>query len=171
MAPEGWVYVPASCAEGSAPCRVHVSFHGCRQGAAAVGDAYTAGAGFNRWAEANGIVVLYPQAQASPGNPRGCWDWWGYTGPLHATKDGAQPAAVHRMLLALAGQGDAGGSDAFCARHDAWNSAHVLAGRAVACGFGAACAAGSGEPLGPLLGASTVYEHPQGFYTAAACGG
>ena len=78
LAATGRVYVPASCAEG-ATCRVHVAFHGCQQSEALVGDAFTVGTGFNRWAETNGIVVLYPQAQDGPGNPNGCWDWWGYT--------------------------------------------------------------------------------------------
>jgi hypothetical protein len=29
------------------------------------------------------MVLLYPQATTSgliPYNPKGCWDWWGYTG-------------------------------------------------------------------------------------------
>jgi poly(3-hydroxybutyrate) depolymerase len=173
MAATGRAYVPASCTRQGAACRVHVAFHGCKQTEALVGDAYTAGTGFNRWAETNGIVVLYPQAQDGPGNPNGCWDWWGYTDQRYATKDGVQVAAVHRMLLALAGQaGGVGDGDggAFCARHDAWNAAHLSTGRAVACGLGRACAFGSGDPLGALFAASTVYEHPRGFYTSAPCG-
>ena len=102
MAETGYVYVPAACAAGEA-CRAHVVFHGCKQSAEQVGDAVTAGAGFNRWAETNRIVVLYPQAAATWSNPNGCWDWWGYTGAAYATRKGAQPAAVRRMLLALAG--------------------------------------------------------------------
>ena len=53
------------------------------------------------------VVVLYPQTHATWSNPNGCWDWWGYTGAVYATKAGVQMAAVHRMLLALAGQADA----------------------------------------------------------------
>ncbi|MEX2495386.1 MAG: hypothetical protein WD448_04815 [Woeseia sp.] len=30
-----------------------------------------------------------------------CWDWWGYTGPQYATKEGPQIAAVISMLHAL----------------------------------------------------------------------
>ena len=61
-------------------------------------------AGYNRWADANRIVVLYPQADKSlfwPVNPRGCWDWWGYSGADYASRGGAQLSAVHRMLAAL----------------------------------------------------------------------
>ena len=53
-------------------------------------------------------------------NPNGCWDWWGYTGTAYATKAGAQMAAVHRMLLALAGQPDDAEAEA-CVRHEDWN--------------------------------------------------
>ena len=76
------------------------------------------------------------------------------------------------MLQALAG-GQPDDEPAFCARFDNWNSAHWLAGRVVPCGFGFgfACAAGSGDVLGTFFTASTVYEHPAGFYTGAACGG
>jgi poly(3-hydroxybutyrate) depolymerase len=170
MAETGWVYVPASCASGET-CRVHVAFHGCKQSFERVGDAVVEGTGFNRWAETNHVVVLYPQAaRDSPGNPNGCWDWWGYTGQQHATKTGVQTAAVHRMLQALAG-GQPDDEPAFCARFDDWNSAHWLAGRVVACGFGFACAAGSRDVLGTFFTASTVYEHPAGFYTGTACGG
>ena len=103
MARTGYVYVPKRCAEG-AECRVHVAFHGCRQGTSFVGRAFVRNAGYNGWAEANDIVVLYPQATrslVSPLNPQGCWDWWGYTGPDYATRSGAQLAIVHRMLEAL----------------------------------------------------------------------
>ena len=103
MAETGFLFVPKDCAEGMA-CRVHVAFHGCGQGVGQVGRAFARQAGYERWADANRIVVLYPQAQVSrfwPVNPRGCWDWWGYSGADYAAKSGAQLSAVHRMLAAL----------------------------------------------------------------------
>ena len=103
MAETGFVFVPKDCAEG-APCRVHVVFHGCRQGIDFVGRSFARLAGYNRWADANRIVVLYPQARKSlswPVNPRGCWDWWGYSGANYASRDAIQLEAVHRMLTAL----------------------------------------------------------------------
>lgn len=99
----GYVYVPRRCEETR--CRIHVAFHGCRQGAGEVGQRYVSEAGYNRWADTNALIVLYPQAIASwwrPFNPRGCWDWWGYTGPQYATRDGAQIRAVSAMLARLA---------------------------------------------------------------------
>ena len=100
LAETGWIYVPQECA-GRRPCRIHVAFHGCRQGSEFVGRTFVGKAGYNRWADANRIVVLYPQAARSwvwPFNPQGCWDWWGYTGADYAQRSGTQLAAVRRML-------------------------------------------------------------------------
>lgn len=105
----GHVYVPQQCMQG-ARCRLHVAFHGCRQHQDLIGDAFYAGAGYNGWAQSNGIVVLYPQATAwgggvlsSGANPRGCWDWWGYGGKAYHRKDGKQVRAVAAMINALLG--------------------------------------------------------------------
>lgn len=110
LAGEGFVYVPDSCRGGG--CRIHVAFHGCRQGEDQVGRRFVEGAGYNRWAESNRLVVLYPQVAARNGlaagswrwmvNPKGCWDWWGYASPDYATKNGPQVEAVHKMLERLA---------------------------------------------------------------------
>ena len=62
MADDGFVFVPKDCASGK-PCRIHVVFHGCRQGIGELGRAFAREAGYNRWADANRIVVLYPQAE------------------------------------------------------------------------------------------------------------
>jgi len=103
MADEGFAYIPAACEKER--CRVHVAFHGCRQGASAVGEAFVRDAGYNRWAETNRLIVLYPQAVARyvwwVWNPRGCWDWWGYTGAAYATKDAPQIRAVMAMVERL----------------------------------------------------------------------
>ncbi len=103
MAETGLIFVPKDCAEGVA-CRVHVAFHGCGQGVGEIGRRFAGRAGYNRWADANRIVVLYPQAQKSrfwPINPRGCWDWWGYSGNDYAARSGAQLSSVRRMVEAL----------------------------------------------------------------------
>jgi len=92
---QGFAYVPKDCEKGR--CRVHVAFHGCRQS----GERFPREAGYNRWAESNRLIVLYPQVKASFWNPRGCWDWWGYTGADYHTKDGAQIRAVYEMLKKL----------------------------------------------------------------------
>ena len=80
MASSGYAYVPAACAAGQS-CRLHVAFHGCMQNVSSVGTAFYQNAGYNRWADTNKIVVLYPQATATLNNPGGCWDWWDMTMP------------------------------------------------------------------------------------------
>lgn len=115
--PNAYLYVPAACAGGDS-CKVHVAFHGCRQSASKLRlnglDELTFidHAGYNQWADQYKVVVLYPQAAASPTlNPKGCWDWWGYTdkgrsdfgtNSHYAYKDGYQMQSVKEMIDALA---------------------------------------------------------------------
>jgi poly(3-hydroxybutyrate) depolymerase len=113
MGETGYVYVPDDCSNG-APCRLHIAFHGCLQSADVLEDRFARLAGFNEWADANRIVVLYPQARKTygvltqPANPLGCWDWWGYndvpfeTPGRFATREGDQIATVWRMAQRLA---------------------------------------------------------------------
>jgi hypothetical protein len=104
LAETGVVYIPKACRE-TAGCRVHIAFHGCAQNRVTVGDAFIKESGFARWADTNRLIVLFPQVAATPINPQGCWDWWGYTGPQYLTRDAPQIAAVNRMLDALQGSG------------------------------------------------------------------
>ena len=107
LAATGHIYVPEACAGAGADCRLHVAFHGCSQNVDAVDDDFVWDGGYNRWAEANSVVVLYPQtAPWTPawdplgwgGNPKACWDWWGYTGGGYAGRDGVQMRAVRAMV-------------------------------------------------------------------------
>ena len=112
MGSTAYVYVPSKCRAGG--CRVHVAFHGCRQRAAQIGTRFVEFAGYNRWAESNRLVVLYPQTTPRYGltwadgwprwvfNPKACWDWWGYENADYATREGVQIDAVKRMLDRLA---------------------------------------------------------------------
>ena len=161
----GLVYIPAACSEG-ARCRLHIALHGCGQGADAVEDLFAREAGFNAWAEANAIVVLYPQAQADPlrGNPLGCWDWWGYTGTAYATRAAPQMGAIARMAAALG----APLAERVCTRHAAFNWQHWWEDRAVICGFGF-CAAGSGDRLGAGALFTTLHESGPGVFHDAGC--
>lgn len=98
---EGWVYVPAACAKGE-PCRLHVALHGCLMSPDFIQDKFVKDAGYNEWAETNRLVVLYPQsAKLAPLNPYACWDWFGFTGRNYVARDGAQMAALKRMIEAL----------------------------------------------------------------------
>ncbi|MGH8742398.1 MAG: extracellular catalytic domain type 2 short-chain-length polyhydroxyalkanoate depolymerase, partial [Burkholderiales bacterium] len=63
MGATGYLYVPKACEKGR--CRVHVAFHGCRQSAGEIGERFVREAGYNRWAETNRLLVLYPQAATS----------------------------------------------------------------------------------------------------------
>jgi poly(3-hydroxybutyrate) depolymerase len=98
MATTGWLFVPKACAAG-AQCRVHVALHGCKQNTADVGQAYVQNAGYNRWADANNIVVLYPQTGQKATNS--CWDWWGYDDANYAKKSAPQMLAIVGMLEQL----------------------------------------------------------------------
>ena len=131
MAPDGWIYVPASCASGKA-CKLHVVFHGCRQyetyqffslsaGLVTFGTTFVRNTGYNKWADTNNLLVLYPQANPTIQNPLGCWDWWGYDDPDYAVKSGRQMAAVKRMIDRVGG----GDSSSAAPAHDA-SGAHRL---------------------------------------------
>ncbi len=101
MADTGYLYVPQSCSEAGAGCKVHVALHGCAQSAESVGDRFYTEAGYNRWADSNHMLVLYPQVNPSasrPYNPKGCWDWWGYSGSHYAYKSAPQMKAIMQMV-------------------------------------------------------------------------
>ena len=100
----GVAYVPPDC-RASQGCRVHVIFHGCNQHREKVGDVFIKDAGFPAWADANRLVLLYPQVTTTTVNPQACWDWWGYTGRDYLTRNGPQIEAVRRMLDRLSGHG------------------------------------------------------------------
>lgn len=104
----GYIYIPTSCqSNDSVVCKLHISFHGCDQTLQTIGNQYAAHSGYNEWAESNNIVVLYPYIEVSydvPYNPKGCWDWWGYTGPLYGVKLGVQVQFVRNLIFALTGK-------------------------------------------------------------------
>ncbi|MEZ5926345.1 MAG: poly(3-hydroxybutyrate) depolymerase [Hyphomicrobiaceae bacterium] len=100
LADTGIVYIPSTC-EATPGCRIHIAFHGCAQNEIMVGDAFYAKAGFDRWADTNRLIVLFPQTRSTPTNPQGCWDWWGYTGPDFLTRTAPQIRAVEAMIARL----------------------------------------------------------------------
>lgn len=96
----GFAYVPEDCSDDAGECRLHLAFHGCRQGSEFVEDRFAKMAGLNEWAESNRIIVLYPQVNKSMVNPQGCWDWWGYTGADYDQRSGKQVAGVAALIAA-----------------------------------------------------------------------
>ncbi|MES0335132.1 MAG: hypothetical protein SFH39_02065 [Candidatus Magnetobacterium sp. LHC-1] len=102
----GYMYVPTAChKDGGTSCRLHVVFHGCMQNPEWVGDIFYKRAGFNEWAEANNIIVLYPQTKNGPViNPAGCWDFFGYENPDFYNNQGPQIKAIKAMIDRIAAQ-------------------------------------------------------------------
>merc|ERR1711913_226193 len=110
MDDSGFIFIPSSCSDGELPCHLHLHFHGCGMERGWLGDGYIQRTGFLPLAEANNIVMIFPQIRHStldPVNPSGCWDWWGYCGDsdsfLYATKQGKQMGGVARMVERAAG--------------------------------------------------------------------
>jgi poly(3-hydroxybutyrate) depolymerase len=165
MLPTGRVYLPASCTAQDR-CGLHVAFHGCKQNTVTVGQAFTDHAGYNRWAETNRLVVLYPQAAKTASNPNGCWDWWGHDDPRYATRQGPQVRAMMAMVRRLLG-GPADPPVAACTT--AVNSTHWWAGRATLQGFGSLQAKGSGQALGWWWQTTSLREWPAGHFARGTC--
>jgi len=118
LADKGFIFIPEKCTKDAKSCkRLHIAFHGCEQGYdfpseikaiySKLWTPFVENAGFNEWADANDIVVLYPQAQPVSipfqTNPKGCWDFWGYGGINndYHTKEGRQISAVWQMVERL----------------------------------------------------------------------
>jgi poly(3-hydroxybutyrate) depolymerase len=100
----GYVYLPTAALEGR-QCGIHVALHGCNQYEGKLGRIFVENAGYNAWAEANDLIVLYPQAVATVNwrvfNPKGCWDWWGHDDAAYFTRSGRQQRAIVGMLNRL----------------------------------------------------------------------
>ena len=98
----GYVFVPTSCSEGENNCKIHVALHGCAQGKSFVGDTYSKDSGYLEWSGVNNIITLFPQAtKMGRTNPKGCWDWWGYSGANYAQISGDQQAGIVAMMNRL----------------------------------------------------------------------
>lgn len=99
-----YLYVPSACEAGAQSCALHLVLHGCDQSAETVGTEFIELSGYLPWAEANGIVLAFPQVEKSmvaPMNPLGCWDWWGYTDENYASRSGKQPLVLVDWIRSL----------------------------------------------------------------------
>jgi poly(3-hydroxybutyrate) depolymerase len=97
----GALFVPKDCKTPGSSCRLHIAFHGCMQSPNIVQEQFVQDAGYNAWADTNRIIVLYPATTPGPGNPSGCWDWFGYTNADYAVKKSLQMTAVMKMVEVL----------------------------------------------------------------------
>ncbi|MGD9020613.1 MAG: PHB depolymerase family esterase [Lysobacterales bacterium] len=99
-----YLFAPEACVDGGESCALHLVLHGCAMSAEVIGTAFIEQSGYLPWAEANNIVLAFPQVEKSmvaPLNPHGCWDWWGYTGDDYATRSGKQMAVLTDWLDSL----------------------------------------------------------------------
>lgn len=168
MAGSGYAYVPAACAAGQS-CRLHVAFHGCMQNTASVGTAFYQNAGYNRWADTNKMVVLYPQATSTLNNPGGCWDWWGHDDANFPAKSGGQMVAIKTMIDKIVGGNTA--APFTCSAWYSSNYAHVVAGRAYVGANGQAYAVNSNQYLGyyAVTAYTNVRRTSAGYYAHGTC--
>ncbi|CAF1230611.1 unnamed protein product [Rotaria magnacalcarata] len=110
MSTSAWVYVPKSCTDG-ATCKLHVAYHGCVQSYEKIGDKFVKNTEYNRWADANNMIILYPQTVATTSisggaslpNSNGCWDWIGWYGTDFSVNSGKQLAAMKKMIDRITG--------------------------------------------------------------------
>lgn len=168
MASSGYAYVPAACAQGQA-CKLHVALHGCLQSASLVGSAFYQNAGFNRWADTNNIIVLYPQTIATANNTGACWDWWGYEDVNFPAKSGGQMIAIKTMIdKIVSGNQSAPFS---CSHWYASNVSHVSSGRAYIGSDGQVYAVNSNQYLGYYMvtAYTDVRQTAPGYYAYGSC--
>jgi|GEM_PF-1305915 len=120
----GYAYIPDACKSGETDCKLHVALHGCQQfpewtftgkvGSAVSGQTITFGDLFykniyNGLAEANNIVMLYPQAhnigtKEADINPYGCWAFWALFDDetqTYYTREGREMKMIANMVNAL----------------------------------------------------------------------
>lgn len=99
MTEKGYAYIPKNCK--TKKCPAHVAFHGCQQSIENIETKFIEFAGYNHVAEANDIIILYPQIRKTTENPNWCWDYYGYTSKTdydYATLFGVQGNATFQFL-------------------------------------------------------------------------
>lgn len=98
---EAILFVPDGCANGEQACALHLVLHGCGQSTDQVGTDFIQQSGYLPWAQANNIVLAFPQVVPGVANPLACWDWWGYTGAQYPYRDGAQMTVLADWIRGL----------------------------------------------------------------------
>lgn len=94
------VYVPSGCeGEQLARCARHINYHGCTDNTWSERLLWVDNIDLNEYAEANDIVVVYPQAAGSVESGVGCWNWASYEDdPLFDTKHGVQLQTILKLV-------------------------------------------------------------------------
>ena len=61
--------------------------------------------GYIDYAEKNNLMILFPQTWITeanfPYNPKGCWDWFGWTGSNYASKKGTEASWMMSFIQAV----------------------------------------------------------------------
>jgi hypothetical protein len=61
--------------------------------------------GYIDYAEENDLMILFPQTWISkesfPYNPKGCWDWYGWTGDNYATNQGVEAKWLMKYIKSI----------------------------------------------------------------------
>jgi len=96
-----YLFIPPACAGDEQACALHLVLHGCAQSAVTVGTGFIEQSGYLSWAQANDIVLAFPQVVSGMTNPYACWDWWGYTGAGYRWRDGKQMVVVTDWIKKL----------------------------------------------------------------------
>jgi hypothetical protein len=96
-----FLYIPTACGNSDQACKAHLVLHGCAQSSVQIGTEFIKKSGYIPWAEANNIVLAFPQVAPAAANPFACWDWWGYTGAAYRWRDGAQMKVLANWIKAM----------------------------------------------------------------------
>ena len=105
---KGFAFVPKNCSDGQ-KCKLHIAFHGCSMSYTFIGDKFVKNTGYDRWADTNNIIVVFPQTapdfafHLTPSNlwvnnMKGCWDWLGYYGSDFPNKKGKQIQFIKNII-------------------------------------------------------------------------
>jgi len=101
---ERWaiVYVPTGCKGAVHRCRVHVNYHGCTARDWNRRRLWASALDLNEYGEANGIVIVYPQAAGDQATGTGCWNWgFAADDPLFDARNSVQLKTVVQLVDGL----------------------------------------------------------------------
>jgi len=96
-----FLYVPPACQSVKQACKAHLVLHGCAQSSVQIGTEFIEKSGYLAWAQANSIVLAFPQVVPAVANPFACWDWWGYSGASYRWRDGTQMKVLADWIDAM----------------------------------------------------------------------
>lgn len=134
------LYVPATPAGGRAEAMpVVVMLHGCTQSA----DDFARGTRMNRLADRHGVLVVYPEQDASA-NPSSCWNWFN---PQDQQRERGEPAVLAGIVQEVTARHAADPTRVYVAGLSAGAAMAVILGEAYPDRF-AAVGAHSGLPFG-----------------------